>query len=209
MIDLAELDHDACDVKHFDDASRRMNDKAEYGLAAFTALVHEDSRRVLMVQLGDYARRNFGGNPWTLPGGKIEVNEAPSQGACREIAEETGIELSQHTLRLAAWLTRPYLNSVHRGGELILLYVAQTPRIELVKCAPPETIAGEFQKFDYRKWLTVPETGCGEHPLQPLRKHWIYWTYLAFECLEHSHRRPHYWNYPSAVEMRLPPWNVE
>lgn len=48
------------------------------------AVVRDDGR-VLAIQRADNGH-------WELPGGVLELDEAPEGGACREILEETGIE---------------------------------------------------------------------------------------------------------------------
>jgi ADP-ribose pyrophosphatase YjhB (NUDIX family) len=48
------------------------------------------------VLLLNHVLRPFSG--WGLPGGFIEHNEAPETAICRELIEETGIELSDLTL---------------------------------------------------------------------------------------------------------------
>jgi 8-oxo-dGTP diphosphatase len=41
-----------------------------------------------------------GRGSWILPGGHLEADEAPAEGAARELAEETGIEVEPDGLRL-------------------------------------------------------------------------------------------------------------
>lgn len=50
-----------------------------------------DDGRVLAIQRAD------NGN-WELPGGILEIQESPEAGACREVLEETGIEVSVERL---------------------------------------------------------------------------------------------------------------
>ncbi|MCA6091628.1 NUDIX domain-containing protein [Streptomyces sp. SCA3-4] len=54
------------------------------------AVVREDGR-ILAVRRADNGR-------WELPGGVLELDESPEAGACREIFEETGIEVSVERL---------------------------------------------------------------------------------------------------------------
>jgi 8-oxo-dGTP diphosphatase len=45
-------------------------------------------------------------NYWTFPGGIIEPNETPKQGAVREVAEEIGIQLPLQSLTFVAIVDR-------------------------------------------------------------------------------------------------------
>jgi 8-oxo-dGTP diphosphatase len=56
-------------------------------LAAY-AIIVDDSDRVLLTLW------NGGASPaWTLPGGEVELDESPEQGALRELVEETGYDV--------------------------------------------------------------------------------------------------------------------
>ena len=48
------------------------------------AAVFDDMNRILCVKI------NYGSHNWTLPGGHLEKNESPDEGAKREVYEETG-----------------------------------------------------------------------------------------------------------------------
>jgi 8-oxo-dGTP diphosphatase len=50
------------------------------------AVVTDDSGRILVIQ-----RRDNGA--WQLPGGVLELDESPAAGVCREVHEETGVEV--------------------------------------------------------------------------------------------------------------------
>src|SRR5207253_1606238 len=56
----------------------RVRRELDWLLAAFIAIFDETLEQVLVVQLGDYARPRYDGNPWTLPGGSVEANEFPT-----------------------------------------------------------------------------------------------------------------------------------
>ncbi|MFC1759752.1 hypothetical protein ACFL2H_13460, partial [Planctomycetota bacterium] len=47
----------------------------------------------------------------------------------------------------------------------------------------PEILAAGFQPFCVHEWLNVPSRGVGEHPLQPLPKHWVHWANAARDNL--------------------------
>ena len=55
--------------------------------AALVLIVHAERALVLRRRPDD---RSFA-HQWSLPGGRVEAGEAPSQTALREIAEETGL----------------------------------------------------------------------------------------------------------------------
>ena len=50
----------------------RTGTESSCALAAFTAVFDAHVQNDLMVQLDDYARNNYDGNPWTLPAGASE-----------------------------------------------------------------------------------------------------------------------------------------
>ncbi len=47
----------------------------------------------------------MGGEFWNVPSGMIEAHETPSQGAARELAEETGVRVAPHCLQLRTTTT--------------------------------------------------------------------------------------------------------
>lgn len=53
----------------------------------------------------------WGGEFWNVPSGMVEAHETPAQGAARELAEEAGLVVSVHSLRLRT------TTSVVVGGE--------------------------------------------------------------------------------------------
>ncbi|GAA2714554.1 MULTISPECIES: NUDIX domain-containing protein [Streptomyces] len=59
---------------------------ALHSVSVAGAVVREDGR-VLAIRRAD-------NGCWELPGGVLEIDEAPEAGACREVLEETGVEVS-------------------------------------------------------------------------------------------------------------------
>ena len=134
--------------------------------------------------------------------------ESPSSAVVRELQEETGMTIRPNDLKMVAWLERPYFipRDCDRPGEVILLFAAVADSYTLLRPAPPETTAAQFFPFSFTDWMAVPELGQGQHPLQPLRKHWIYWAYLAQKRLQQPQANLIEWTYQSSEKMRLPPW---
>ena len=77
---------------------------------------------------------------WTLPGGKIELNETPSHAAERELREETGLILNE--LNYVAQFT----------GTEVLHHVFEVSVTSIVTPAPNNEIA------DCR-WFTAKQLG--------------------------------------------------
>ena len=50
------------------------------------AVVVDDSNRVLVIRRQD-------NGAWQLPGGVLELDETPEAGVCREVREETGVDV--------------------------------------------------------------------------------------------------------------------
>ncbi|HLJ68777.1 MAG TPA: NUDIX hydrolase N-terminal domain-containing protein [Chloroflexota bacterium] len=48
--------------------------------------IFDEAGRILLIQRTD-------NRLWAMPGGMLEVGESPAEGACREVHEETGIEV--------------------------------------------------------------------------------------------------------------------
>jgi len=68
-------------------------------------LAHHQGRVVLVRE--EYPR--WGGAYWNIPSGRIEELESPSEGACRELAEETGlvVEAAELVLHGTCAVTSP------------------------------------------------------------------------------------------------------
>jgi 8-oxo-dGTP diphosphatase len=67
------------------------------GRFAGVVVVHHD-RVALVRQRWDEYRGDY----WTIPGGALRARETPAQGALRELAEETGLEVAAEGLRLVS-----------------------------------------------------------------------------------------------------------
>jgi 8-oxo-dGTP pyrophosphatase MutT (NUDIX family) len=172
-------------------------------MGAFVALFDRELRRLLMVQLGDYARDGEGRYPWTLPGGSVEPDEPATAAAARELLEETGIEPSE-ALTTAAWLARPYYQS-HRStvrGEFIVLFAARCDLPAVPPRAPnDETRGARFFTFDARR-------GTVEHPADErdawYPPHWLHWAACAYRRLSGELSEPAMHVYESAAALQAP-----
>ena len=63
--------------------------------AAVTAIVEDDSGRILFVRI---CRYTSGATEWELPAGGIETDETEMEAASREVLEETGYSSRNHEL---------------------------------------------------------------------------------------------------------------
>ena len=58
------------------------------------AVVHDDRGRLLLVRRGNPPSRGL----WSVPGGRVEPGESEVDAVVREVAEETGLQVSVGTL---------------------------------------------------------------------------------------------------------------
>lgn len=61
---------------------------------------------------------------WGYPGGHLEGDETPEQGAHREFAEETGVVLDPDSIRL--WREVDVFHAVHGSDDVMHLFVGAT-----------------------------------------------------------------------------------
>jgi len=71
-----------------------------------------------------------GEGTWTMPGGKLEFQESLREGVCREVREETGIEVDKASLKLvsvtndivedAHFVTLGFLSESFEGGPRVM-----------------------------------------------------------------------------------------
>ncbi len=64
--------------------------------AVFGVVFNEDRTQVLLIKRRDIP-------VWVFPGGGLEIEETPEEGACREVLEETGYEV-RITRKIAEYL---------------------------------------------------------------------------------------------------------
>lgn len=92
-----------------------MADTPQHSVSVAGIVVRDDGR-ILVIQRRDNSR-------WEAPGGVLELGETFEQGVCREVAEETGIDVEVERLTgVYKNLTRGVVALVFRchptGGEL-------------------------------------------------------------------------------------------
>lgn len=98
---------------------------------------------------------------WLPPGGHLEPNETPPEGAIREVLEETGLEveiISQENI----WINRRNSISFHRPYLCLLLHVpphkdtSAHQHIDLTYLARP-TGKGTLHSEHQAKWFSLEE----------------------------------------------------
>jgi ADP-ribose pyrophosphatase YjhB (NUDIX family) len=84
------------------------------------AVILDSQRRVLLVKHheSDTPRKHFWKGKWICPGGMLEFGESLEDGACREVKEETGLEIEilrplTPSDRLISWQGEKYLQVVY------------------------------------------------------------------------------------------------
>lgn len=100
-------------------------------------IIHPQSKRFLLGLRNDRSASGFG--EWGYPGGALEPNESPRDGAQRELLEETGLEVELHPVHM-----RPY-SFLHVDGKPVVsfhfygrLHTPELPRVELLE---PDKVA--------------------------------------------------------------------
>lgn len=84
-------------------------------IVAVGAVVQDSQARVLLVRHRP-ERGGFWKGKWICPGGKLRLGESIADGICREVAEETGLQIE---------LTRPLpaFERIHKEGRKTVLHV--------------------------------------------------------------------------------------
>jgi 8-oxo-dGTP pyrophosphatase MutT (NUDIX family) len=188
-----------------DAEAERIRVELDWKLAAFGAFFSESLDQVVLVRLGDYAKKS---TTWSLPGGGVEPDEQPSKAIARELEEEAGIGI-EDGLRLAAWLPRPWFrpwNRPDKPGELILLFAGIANHNAPLRPNPPETLAADFVPFTLDRLLAAADLSEAEHPQGGIRKHWCYWARLGQRALQRQLDPPVVWSYENREAMAQPPW---
>lgn len=97
------------------DLGMGKNTPAQTTQAYADTLLFNKSGQILLAQRS--AKDEFKPNKWWIVGGKIEADETPKQGAIRELAEETGIKLSD--LKFVEKATLPSGGISHRFAGVV------------------------------------------------------------------------------------------
>lgn len=143
---------------------------------------------ILLLHTRDLSVSDFG-NAWELPGGGMEPGESFSAAACREIREETGIELDEACIAAPTW--RRDVLYAYRGEQRLQhesIAVARLADVEPAVSAnlrvafesedhfehrwwPPQAIAASSELFFPRSLpLQLPRLLRGETIVEPLER---------------------------------------
>ncbi|AOP51705.1 NUDIX domain-containing protein [Streptomyces lydicus] len=75
---------------YMSNANREVRSMSLHSVSVAGVVVREDGR-VLVIKRAD-------NGAWEAPGGVLELDERPEEGACREVLEETGIKVEPERL---------------------------------------------------------------------------------------------------------------
>lgn len=97
-----------------------------------SVLLLRHGRILLGKRLGSH-----GAGQWATPGGHLEYGETPQQCACRELKEETGLNIDR--LRIGPWSHACFTQYQRQYATLLILARAQSGEPQ---CLEPEKCAG-------------------------------------------------------------------
>lgn len=121
--------------------------KTQFTIGAF-AIIENDCQEILLCYRNDLQL-------WNLPGGGLDDGEAPWEGVVREVAEETGLNVSVE--RLIGIYSKPETNDLvflfkckHESGLLIITEEAQALQYFKSTEIPSNAIAKQVERIhDY------------------------------------------------------------
>ena len=114
-------------------------------LSAGVVIIRREGETCLFLLLRVY-------NYWDFPKGEVEPGEDPLQAACREVAEETGIDDLEFPWGKAYIETEPYGSG--RRRKVARYYLATTRSLEVELPVNPEL--GKPEHDEYR-WVSYEE----------------------------------------------------
>ncbi|MEU8545697.1 NUDIX domain-containing protein [Streptomyces roseoverticillatus] len=124
-------------------ADRALDSLPLHSVAVVGAVIRDDGR-VLAIKRADNGR-------WEPPGGVLEIAESPEVGACREVLEETGIEVEVQRL------TGVYKNMTR--GVVALVF----------RCTPVGGSERTSEESIAVSWLTTDEVTARMPEAQAIR----------------------------------------
>jgi 8-oxo-dGTP pyrophosphatase MutT (NUDIX family) len=131
---------------------------------AARVLLIDDAGRALLLHGGDPVRP--GERWWFTPGGGLDGDETPAQGAARELQEETGLrvdpaELGEPVYSEVAEFS--YDHQQYRQAQEFFLYRVPEWRVDTAGFD-----AGERLTIDEHRWWSAAEIDASEEQIYPL-----------------------------------------
>lgn len=123
-------------------------------------------------------------NKYSLPGGKIELNETADQAAAREVKEETGLDI--HDLEFMFMIDGPAMELTYGGEEnhfIFLNFAAKTKDREIIKLN--DELSG-YKWLNLDEWLKKDEAKFAPYIKEALQK---LKQAMEKENFEHKYKR--------------------